>query len=346
MILSILSLIILSPLSPNAVAAENQPPFADSVSGELLPMLQAGGAILIDDETGETICSINERKRLYPASTTKVLTALLAIEQGNLNETVTVGNEIFLSPPGSSSAGLNMGEKISLRELIYALMLPSGNDAANCVAVYLARKASPDKTLTNRQALKVFADMMNRRARQLGANYSHFVNPHGYHDANHYSTPADMALIAHQAMKYPFFREVVGTPAFTPKQSGTGHYSKVWQNTNQLLQKDSPYLMKEATGIKTGHTSQAGYCLISSATQGNARVLAVVLNSTPKGVFTDSVYLLKYGLAHYPVHIPKPPSDDKDYPYIKNINSLYSLMLLCTGVYMATRVLSGRLRRH
>jgi D-alanyl-D-alanine carboxypeptidase (penicillin-binding protein 5/6) len=248
--------------------------------------LEAAGAIVIDQATGDLLYEKNARQQLYPASTTKILTALLAIEQGELDSLITVGEEIFLVSDDSSRAGLRIGEQLMMRDLIRALMLPSGNDAAYTIAVQIAREKSGDKSLDNKQAVALFAELMNSRAQQAGAKNSHFVNPDGYHDQRHYTTPWDMALIAREAMQEPFFQETVGMKYYE---------SRGWKNTNQLLDPASPYYYSCATGVKTGYTSAAGHCLVSSASRDGAEVIAVVLKSSETGQWTDSVSLLEKG---------------------------------------------------
>lgn len=265
--------------------------------------IEAQGAILIDQGNGKVIFRKNADARLYPASTTKILTALLAIENADLDEIVTVGKEIGFLLPKSSTAGLHFfGEKIAVRDLTYGLMLPSGSDAAHTLAVHIGRKTSRDKSLDTREALAVFSDLMNRRARRVGAKDSHFVNPDGYTDENHYSTAYDMAMIAQEAMREPFFRRVVGTESYRRPNRGAVNgktEASVWENTNNLLDKNSPYYFPGVTGIKTGFTSAAGYCLVSSASREGLNLIAVVLNSSKTGVLTDSRSLLNYGFKNY-----------------------------------------------
>lgn len=258
----------------------------------------AKGAFLINSTTGKVIFEKNAHKRMYPASTTKILTALLAIEKGNLNDIVTVGKEVKLIKSDSSKAGLRPGERISLKDLIRGLMLPSGNDAANTIAVYIGRKSSKNKSLSINQSMNEFVDLMNKKAKVLGAKESHFMNAHGYHNSKHYTTVRDMTLIAKEAMKYKFFREVVKTENYTTKKikNDRASYIHVWKNRNELLNKKSKNYYSYATGIKTGHTSQAGYCLVSSATKGKVKVIAVIMHSTSKDEWSDSKKLLGLGL--------------------------------------------------
>lgn len=248
--------------------------------------LEAAGAIVIDQETGDVLYEKDALQQLYPASTTKILVALLAIEQGELDRLITVGEEVSLISDDSSRAGLRIGEQLTLRDLICALMLPSGNDAAYTIAVQIAREKSGDLSLDSRQAVALFVELMNRRARQAGAKNSHFVNPDGYHDQRHYTTPWDMALIAREAMQETFFRETVAMKYYE---------SRGWKNTNKLLDPASPHYYSSATGVKTGYTSAAGHCLVSSASKDGAEVIAVVLGSSETGQWTDSVSLLEKG---------------------------------------------------
>ena len=259
-------------------------------------------AAMVADQAGHILYKKNEQDRMYPASTTKILTALLAVENCNLNQTVTAGPEVNMVPAASGRCGLVPGESITMRDLLYGLLLRSGNDAAMTIAVNLARKANPDLTMSEQEALGEFSWMMNQRAQELGAKNSHFINPHGLPEPEHYSTARDLMLITMTAMKDPFLREVVATPSYSPagrSDKATGQ-AVVWVNTNKLLDKNSPFFMADAAGIKTGHTDEAGYCLVSSAHRKQAQAYAVVLNSTQDGVWKDSAELLDYGLSHSP----------------------------------------------
>lgn len=268
--------------------------------------LAAKGAVLLNQDTGEILYTKNADKKMYPASTTKILTALIAIENGNLEEIITVGEEIAYVNPEASKAGLFPGQRISLKNLLKALMLPSGSDAAYSIAVNIGRKYSGDKGISTKEAKKVFVNLMNKKAKELGLKNSNFVNPDGMHQENHYSTPNDLAKISREAMTKPYFREVVQTasylwdPGERVSKGGGKAPQKValyWENTNLLLQKSSPYYSQNVTGIKTGFTTKAGYCLASSATSKDFHILAVVLNSTETGVWTDTQTLHNYGLA-------------------------------------------------
>ena len=220
---------------------------------------------------------------MYPASLTKVLTALLAIEELDLNETITVGREINLKELDASGAGLVAGEKLTVSDLLRALLIPSGNDAAYTVAVQVARKKANDSSMNTREAVDYFAEMMTKRAKELGAENSNFVNPHGYHDDNHYSTAYDMYLITKEAMKHEIFREIVSTQYYSTKdeENAESDGKKVehsWVNRNLMLRKKGEYYYENATGVKTGFTSKAGNCLIASAENEKLSVILVTLN--------------------------------------------------------------------
>lgn len=270
------------------------------------PYIEAQAAI-VTDQAGHILYNKNEHLRMYPASTTKILTALLAVENCKLEDVVTVGPEITLVPINSGRCGLRQGESITIRELIYGMLLRSGNDAAMTVAVNVARKTGSDIPMNDQAALGEFAWMMNQRAGEIGALDSHFVNPHGLHDPEHYSTAYDLALIARKAMSDPFLSEVVATPAYLPSskiEKSSGQVTQ-WVNTNKLLDDKSPFFMPEAVGVKTGHTEEAGYCLVSSASHEQVRIYAVALNSSQNGVWRDSIKLLNYGFTH-------PPTETKE----------------------------------
>lgn len=254
-----------------------------------LPGLEGEGILLMDEDTGDILFSINDTERLYPASTTKILTALITLEKGDPNDLITVGQEVHLRTPGESSAGLKQGQKLRLKDLAAAMLLPSGNDAARTAARYIARLDS-GHSISPEAAEVYFAGLMNIRAKQLGAKSSNFVNPHGLHDPNHYSTAKDMAIIARAAMRNKDFRTIAA------EQKHTAALSKVtFSNRNKLIQSGSQYYFQGADGIKTGLTDEAGYCLVASASRSGRNLISVVLHSTAEGVWTDSSKLLEYG---------------------------------------------------
>jgi D-alanyl-D-alanine carboxypeptidase (penicillin-binding protein 5/6) len=253
--------------------------------------LEAGAVVLMDEKTGNVLYSKKAEQRMYPASTTKIMTAWIAIEKGKLQDRITVGDEVQLRTPEESSAGLVEGQVLTLQDLLAALMLPSGNDAARTIARYIAEKNSGE-AMSAEDSIRYFAELMNQKAAKAGAKQTHFDNPHGLHDSKHYTTAEDMALIAWQAMKNETFGQIVNKQEITTKSPAA---PQTFVNRNLLLKQDSPFYFKGANGIKSGFTDEAGYCLVSSASRNGKSVLAVVLNSTQEGVWTDSQELLQLG---------------------------------------------------
>ncbi|MFS0863603.1 D-alanyl-D-alanine carboxypeptidase family protein [Fredinandcohnia sp. 179-A 10B2 NHS] len=251
-------------------------------------LIEGKAAVLLDNESGAVLYQKNGEERIYPASTTKIMTALLAVEMGNMDEIVRVGNETKMKVDNESTAWLVEGSQMNLKTLIAGMMLPSGNDAARTVAIHIAKKDSNNSRLTNEQALAYFAKLMNRRAKEIGATHSHFVNPHGLHDDNHYTTAKDLGIIAREAMKNATFREIVSEQKYVDP-------AVTYVNRNKLLDPTSGFYFEGANGIKTGFTDEAGYCLISSATRNGKEVVAIVLQSTDASVWTDSITLLEHG---------------------------------------------------
>lgn len=150
--------------------------------------LQSEAVILIEEGTGKVLYEKNSNQKMYPASTTKVLTALIALENSDLNEVIKVGNEVYQVPLDASKAGHNPGDEITLKDLVTSLLLPSGNDSAFVIASHIAKKGTGNENLDINSAITQFANIMNERAKEIGVTNSNFVNPHGYHNENHYTT--------------------------------------------------------------------------------------------------------------------------------------------------------------
>lgn len=256
-------------------------------NSENLP-IQGEAGVLMDEDNGNILFAKNENKRLYPASTTKILTALVALDKGNLNDLVRVGDEVSLRTTDESSAGLKRGDVIPLKVLLRAMLLPSGNDAARTIAIYIAKKDSGKPNMSPEEGIHYFAGLMNEKAKEIGATHSNFVNPHGLHDPNHYSTAKDLAIIAREARKNQVFREIVSEETY--KDSFFTFY-----NRNELVNRGSDNFFQGADGIKTGFTDQAGHCLVSSATRDGKNLISVVPHSSKEGVYKDSTAMLNYG---------------------------------------------------
>lgn len=215
--------------------------------------INAGAAIVMDMKSGRVLYEKNARVRRAIASTTKIMTALLAIENGNLNDTVTVSKRA--ARVSGSTIDLKQGQKLKLQELLYGLMLKSGNDAAITIAEHIGG------------SVEGFVEMMNRKAGEIGAKDTSFRSPHGLDMTDHYSTAYDLARITKYALENPTFSKIVGT-----ESAYVG--MKMVHNTNELL---GAY--PGADGVKTGYTGQAGRCLVTSVTRNAWRIISVVLGS-------------------------------------------------------------------
>jgi D-alanyl-D-alanine carboxypeptidase (penicillin-binding protein 5/6) len=223
------------------------------------PELSAQSALIMDELTGRVLFEKDPDTQRFPASTTKIMTALLLIEHCSMDDMITAPPDI--ETVNEASLHLKPGEQISVRDMLYAIMLRSGNDACYAIACHIA--GSQEK----------FAEMMNERAKLIGCKNTHFANPHGLHDPQHYTCARDLALIAREAMRHPEFREVVATQRHEITRS-INREDRFLVSHNRYLQKDPT-----ADGIKTGFTRPAGRCYVGSATRNGYRLITVVLKS-------------------------------------------------------------------
>ncbi|NLL71038.1 MAG: D-alanyl-D-alanine carboxypeptidase [Epulopiscium sp.] len=263
---------------------------------------QTEAIFLMETNTGKILYEKNASQKMYPASTTKILTALLALELADPKDTVVIGKEVYTVPLDASKAGHLPGDEILLQDLLMGLLLPSGNDSAVAVATYIAKKETGNPNLSLDESIHYFSELANERAKKTGANQTHFVNPHGYHDDNHYTTAHDLALIAQEAMKNPQFRNIVKTYTYTMDDKEKQRVIP-WRNRNLLLDsnKEATYY-PYATGIKTGFTTPAGECLVASATKGDLDLIAVLLNSPKDQRWTEAKILFEYGFNNFEFH--------------------------------------------
>ena len=260
-------------------------------------------AILVDTADGEILYEQNAHEKMYPASITKVMTALLtieAIDEGRftLEQEITASNTVndrMIS--GASTQNIKAGEIMPLKDVLACALIPSANEACNILAETIGG------------GIEGFVEMMNAKAKELGCEGTNFTNPHGLHDDNHYTTAYDIYLICNEAMKYPLFRELVTSMDYTvpaTNMSGERHF---W-DTNALITswRVQGYTYEYATGIKTGYTPEAGYCLASAATKGDRSLIAVVLGCTRvEGTtgseghtyFSESKRLLQWGFSNF-----------------------------------------------
>lgn len=247
------------------------------------PLLSAQSAILLDARTGQVLHERNMQQKLPPASTTKIMTAIIALESGRLEEMVRISPQAAAT--GGSSLHLYPGQQLVLRELVTGLLLRSGNDAAVAIAEHLAGSVDG------------FVELMNQKALSLGAVHSHFCNPHGLSAPNHLATAYDLAIITRYALQNPDFAQIVGTRETAIEwldRKGSSHNRNL-RNTNKLL-----WMLEDADGVKTGTTNKAGPCLVSSATHGNQRLIAVVLHDHAR--WYDSLRLLTYGFTEFELY--------------------------------------------
>ena len=256
------------------------------------PNVYSDAAILIDSKTGNILYAKNSEEKLYPASTTKILTAILALEKCNLDDVITVSKSAISSiPSGYSSAYLSEGENISISDLITVFLVHSANDAGYVLAQHISG------------SIDEFAKLMNEKALEIGCKNTHFTNPSGIHDENHYTTAFDLALIARYCMQNSTFRNIVSMKTCTINSTNKFGVRK-YTNTNDLINPSSKYYLEECVGIKTGYTAQAKNCLISACSKNNIGLICVVLgaNQLQNGEssrYQDSINLFKYGYSNY-----------------------------------------------
>ena len=241
----------------------------------------AEGVGLFDITNYETLYAKNVHEKLFPASTTKILTAYITLKYGNLEDVVTVSRNHIILESGSSHCGLKAGDQISVKELLYGLMLKSANDAANVLADYIS--GSTEK----------FADLMNKEAMLLGATNSHFVNAHGLHDEEHYTTIYDLYLIFQNALYNETFREICGSTSYTAsyKNSAGNPVTVEWENTMQYFTRNkiAPEGVTVLAG-KTGTTTKALSCLaLLSENEAGEEFISIILKSRDRGVLYDQM---------------------------------------------------------
>lgn len=247
------------------------------------PALEARAAILLNLRTGQILYGKRLLTELPMASTTKIMTAVVALTHGQLDQRITVGADaVAIQGTGASVAGLRQGDVLTLRDLLYALLLPSGDDAAVVIADGIGGSQTQ------------FVAMMNQEAATLGLSETHYANAHGLDAPGHYTTVRDLAILARYAMTLPVFPDVVRT-ALYQLPATSDHQAYTWTTTDRMLT-DMPYA--GITGIKTGFTGNAGACLVFSATRAQGQLLGVVLGEPDETArFTEAAKLLDWGFA-------------------------------------------------
>lgn len=256
--------------APTTLPPETTPATEPSVE---VPGLTAQHAIVADLATGETLFyKSNGTEKVYPASVTKVFTAYVALQYLDLDQHITVGDEIDLLKRGASRARMQKGESTTVANLIYGLFLPSGSDVAYILAAATGRELR-GSDLTAAEAVKVFVDEMNNMARDLGMTGTHFANPDGYHSGSHYTCLNDLVTIAQMALREPQIVKCTSTYSIQVElDDGT---LRRWTNTNQTVNPYSGFYSKSFSGLKTGHTNNAGYCLLLAVRQDDGNYVIV-----------------------------------------------------------------------
>lgn len=244
------------------------------------PNLTAEGAVLIDLNSGQILYSKNINNKYAPASTTKIMTALITLEKCQLNDIVTVGK----NPPyeDGSKIYLYEGEQVTVEQLLYAMMLESANDAALALAEYIGGSKEG------------FAKMMNDKAAELGCKNTHFTNPNGLYDVNHYTSSYDLALITKKAMENPTFRMFVSTKSYNMAPTNKQSQTRYFHNHNKMLTTKT-YGYPGIDGVKTGYTIQAKHSFVGSINR-NGMQLAVIIMKGDKAGYDDAKKLFDYGL--------------------------------------------------
>ncbi len=263
------------------------------------PDISSPSVLLMDLSSGKVLFEKNMNDKRYPASLTKIMTAILTIENCNLDEVATVSSNAVMSlSSGYVTANLQVGEELTVDQLLHVLMVGSSNDAAIVLAEHISG------------SVEEFSKLMNEKAAEIGCASTHFVNPNGTHDTDHYSTAYDLALIAKYAMQNQTFRQIVSTTSYQlPATDKYKNNDRLFTTTNSLLivnnnNRADNYYYKYATGIKTGFTTPAGNCLIASANKDGLELLTVVLGAgdTKSGLsarYIDTINLFEYGYDTY-----------------------------------------------
>ena len=250
--------------------------------------IESDAAICMDGNTGAVLYGKNIEKQEYPASITKIMTVLLALENGNLDDTVTFSeNAVYSIEYGSAHLGLTEGEKLTLEQCLYGIMLASANEISNAVAEHIGG------------SVEKFADMMNQKAEELGCANTHFVNPNGLHDDNHYTCAYDMALITQAAMKYDKFREIIHTQEYSYPETNLVKEKRYFANHHGMLM-DESRAYDGFIGGKTGYTDEAWNTLVSTAERDGMLLISVVLHANGQDIeYGNTKTVLDYGYNNF-----------------------------------------------
>ncbi|WP_446898723.1 serine hydrolase [Clostridium sp. LBM24168] len=267
-------LLLINYINPIRIYAKEKPP---SVS--------ADSAVLLDANTGKILFSKNPDSAYPPASTTKIMTALLVLEKGDLDSYVTVGK----NPPkvDGTRLGLIEGEKLKVRDLLYGLLLASDNDCAEALAEHVGG------------SLNKFVEKMNKRAVELGASHTHFANPSGLFNKNHKVSSRDLALMMEKLSENPEYSKIATTLSYTIKPTNKSSSPRTVWNENRLVQKQSHYYYEGSLGGKTGYTVQSLHSYVAAATRGGHKLIVALIHDKNKTFFPDTISLFNYGFNNF-----------------------------------------------
>ncbi len=281
---------------------------------------------LYEAETLESIYEESAEALLYPASMTKIVTASVALKYVSPDDIAKVGSEQDLVNWDSSKCGIVKGQKLTIRQLLYGLMLPSGNDAAYTIAVHVARTVSNNPDMEDTEAVKCFAELMNDFCAEIGANNSHFVNPEGWHAEDHFTTVRDLAIITQYAMTIPLICDIVVTPKYEfVAESGE---AMVFLNSNPFVNPQSKNYSEYVTGMKTGSTNAAGKCLVTTMKIGENEYIAVVAGCATNEVRNETTNaLIGYAVEYNNLRVL--PEIDREISNSARSVTFINMMALC-----------------
>lgn len=254
------------------------------------PEITAGAAVVMDAETGLVLYEKNSTEKNYPASITKIMTSLVAIENSSLSDTVTFSkNAVFSIEKGSSSCAIDWGEQLTLEDCLYGILLESGNDVSNAVAEHVGG------------SFDGFVDMMNQKAKKLGCVNSHFANAHGLSDDNHYTCAYDMALISRAAIRNSTFATITGTRRHIVAPTNKQPETRYWLNHHKFVNKDLQF--DGCIGGKTGYTYKSKYTLVTFATRGDMTLVCVIMNeANASNQYTETADLLDFAFENFSIY--------------------------------------------
>jgi D-alanyl-D-alanine carboxypeptidase (penicillin-binding protein 5/6) len=274
------------------------------------PEVHATAHILVELESGRVISEYQAHRRMFPAATTRILSAILTYEHIGMDEIIIAGNEIHSLPQGSARNWHDVGEAITGANLLRGMLIGAGNDTANIAAFEVARRTTGNANISFANAQVTFSNLMTQRARELGALDSSFVNPHGYHHDSHFTTAYDMAQISRHALGIPTIAQILAQPSFSGPMWGGGEapagavaLSRAWTSPNELLHEDSENFYPYAIGLRTGATNQAGESLAAAALRDGITLVSVTFDSPVIDYaptrWQDNINLFEYGFANY-----------------------------------------------